>query len=193
MQERHNHGFFSLSCKNPKTSITTTTALYHAVVASHEPSRATSHEPPCPARTASVGFCSGRQPPRHQMITARRHCSPSPTRTPPRSPSSTPTSSTPPKGAWTTAPTNELPRLGSILILDAEPGRGQSRRRCKQYQWRRWTSDGGEYTSDGGLWFRDDNNSDNGFVHRMLTSLMALGAGRLGFCQWGMDTMIYKP
>ncbi|KAL9328426.1 hypothetical protein ACSQ67_003429 [Phaseolus vulgaris] len=40
-----------------------------------------------------------------------------------------PDATTPPKGAGTTASTNEPPRLGSILILDAEPCRGQPRRR----------------------------------------------------------------
>ena len=93
-----------------------------------------------------------------------------------------PDATTPPKGAGTTASTNELPRLGSILILDAEPGRGQPRRRCKHYQQQRWTNDEGEYASDGSLRFRTDNDSNNEFVYRVLTALMVLGAGRLGIC-----------
>ncbi|KAL9277401.1 hypothetical protein ACSQ67_025052 [Phaseolus vulgaris] len=46
------------------------------------------------------------------------------------------------KGAITTAPTTNRRARVSILILNAEPSRGQPRHHCRHYGRRRWTSGG---------------------------------------------------
>jgi len=58
-------------------------------------------------------------------------------------PLSNPDATAPSKGAITTAPTTNRRAWVSILILNAEPSRGQPRHHCRHYGRRRWTSGGG--------------------------------------------------